>query len=884
MNTTAGGGSDDGIPAVKAHLPVFNSAILVDSSGSTYFPENSQIRKITPDGILHTIAGTGITGFSGDGGAATSAQLAQPGQVAIDGQGNLFFSDNGRIRRISLAGIITTIAGNGLPGTSVTDGPALSIPVDFIDGIAADSSGNVYIAEPLQGRIRKITPDGNIALFAGPPGGTGSDGDGGPAALAHLLTPILLGIDSSDNIYLEEGTNFLGTRVYTGGNLIRKISSSGIISTFAGTTGTPGPIVNGKSAIGVALFQVTGAAVNSSGTVFLSVQTGTALGPVLTGYSITPDSTIHQVPSILGPVLGADKAGNAYYSQALVFGYTGFAPSFGQALYMAPPSRSAMLVAGGSTYFTPDGAIARGSFIDPAALAVDPNGNLIFAESGSCLIRRILSDGTLQTLAGTGNCSTGFSLSGGSALSTDLAPIQTLACAPDGTIYFGGYQGPVANAGGIYRLSTSGQISEFLGSSPSALAVDSKGNIFTDFATASLGGEAEWFSASGAIEGSFQASQFFNIHVGAIALDASNDLFLFNRGGAGANLGLEYIMMPPPAYNPSSFPVGLLNYQFPAYAAAVDSNGNLYVNGDLVTLFRSVKGNPPASIIGIGGGFYGDEGAAQSAAYNTPGGIASGANGNVFFIDRGNFRIRSLSGSLPAVAPSILANGVVNSASYKGGAIAAGELVSIFGSNLAPATAINGFPNNLLPKVAGNTRVLFNQIVAPILAATPGQINAIVPFLISGSSVSVQVEVDGVLSPAITIPVASAAPGLFTADASGSGSGAIVNQDGTINSAANPAPRGSVVSLYGTGAGGMNPQLADGYLNLSAPFGTITLGATATVAGQNATVLYAGGAPFLVSGAFQMNVQLPTSTAPGSTDLAISIASVPSNHVVVWTK
>jgi uncharacterized protein (TIGR03437 family) len=214
-------------------------------------------------------------------------------------------------------------------------------------------------------------------------------------------------------------------------------------------------------------------------------------------------------------------------------------------------------------------------------------------------------------------------------------------------------------------------------------------------------------------------------------------------------------------------------------------------------------------------------------------------------------------------------NGIVNATNYAGGPIAAGELISIFGTNFgATSLNVNSAENNALPSSILGTKVLFNGRPGAITAITPTQINVFVPYEIGSiSSVDVQVQVDDVLSATVTMPVAATAPGF---------SSSILNQDGTVNTAANPAPRGSIVSFYGTGLGQMIPQLPDGALAIATPYSTPVNPPILTIGGQPATILYAGDAPGFPTGVFQINATIPTTINPGP-------ASV-SNQVTVFVK
>ena len=153
----------------------------------------NRIRKVSPSGIITTVAGNGIKGYSGDGGPATSAQFRDPTDVAVDGSGNLFIADynNNRIRKVSTGGIITTVAGTGSNGFSGDDGPSSSAQLDRPAGVAVDSAGNLFIADSYNSRVRKVSPSAIITTAAG--GGirnaSSVSGDGGPATSALLWYP-----------------------------------------------------------------------------------------------------------------------------------------------------------------------------------------------------------------------------------------------------------------------------------------------------------------------------------------------------------------------------------------------------------------------------------------------------------------------------------------------------------------------------------------------------------------------------------------------------------------------------------------------------------------------------------------------------------------------
>jgi uncharacterized protein (TIGR03437 family) len=283
--------------------------------------------------------------------------------------------------------------------------------------------------------------------------------------------------------------------------------------------------------------------------------------------------------------------------------------------------------------------------------------------------------------------------------------------------------------------------------------------------------------------------------------------------------------------------------------------------------------------------YNGDGGFALSAGFTAVTSIAFSPSGDLYFLDSG--RIRRFSGSGPAVPPVISQGGIVNSASYIGGTVAPGELVSIFGSNFGVSSLqVNSAANNSILYELGRTRVLFDNFPAAITAITPTQINVFVPYHLSNAtSTNVVVQVDDVLSAPMAIAVAPTAPGLFTVHSSGSGQGAILNQDGSINSSTNPAPRGSIISLFGTGEGAMMPQLYDGALAISTPFSSPLNPVSVMIGGQPAAVLYSGDAPTLPSGVFQINARIPANTNPGPSSVLVKVGlSSTTEQVTVAVK
>lgn len=281
ISTIAGGGPAPSlVPALGASVPV-SGGIAANDTGDLYFSSEDSVLKVAAKGTLTRLAGTGRYGYSGDGGPATSAQLAWPAGLAADASGNVYIAENAnhRIRRVSRDGTITTAAGTGSAGDSGDGGPAINAQLNYPVGVAVDTSGNLYIADTGNNRIRKVSADGVMSTVAAgfqhtegvavdavgniyvtdymigeapcddcdqpfigrvvrvtPTGivdaiaGGGTDqGDGGPATSALLQTPRGIAVDASGNLFISDTVN----------NRVRMISPGGVITTLAGVNAGP---------------------------------------------------------------------------------------------------------------------------------------------------------------------------------------------------------------------------------------------------------------------------------------------------------------------------------------------------------------------------------------------------------------------------------------------------------------------------------------------------------------------------------------------------------------------------------------------------------------------------------------------------------------------
>jgi sugar lactone lactonase YvrE len=383
ITTVAGSGvagfAGDGGPAVMADLDA-PTGLALDAGGNLFIADefNVRIRKITPQGIISTVAGIGKVGYSGDGGQATSAELSLITGIAVDSSENLYATDalSYRIRKIDASGIISTFGGNGLFRFTGDGGLAISASMNYPAGVAVDPLGNLYIADSYNDRVRKVS-SGIISTAAGN-GTVEYSGDGGQATQAGIFLPFGVAVDGSANLYIAD----------TDDARIRKVTPSGIISTFAGN-GIFGYSGDGGQATSAALDLPVGAAVDASGNLYIADNKNNRIRKVAPGGEITT------------------VAGN---------GTAGFSGDGGAAI-------SAELYL-------------------PTGVAVDASNNLFIADSGNDRVRKVTTDGKINTIAGNG--SFGYSGDGGLATSAELnlnsgAAYDSLTVDTAGNLYIADY-------------------------------------------------------------------------------------------------------------------------------------------------------------------------------------------------------------------------------------------------------------------------------------------------------------------------------------------------------------------------------------------------------------------------------------------------------------
>ncbi len=474
----------------------------------------------------------------------------------------------------------------------------------------------------------------------------------------------------------------------------------------------------------------------------------------------------------------------------------------------------------------------------PAGLAFDSSGNLYIADSAAHVVRQVSSSGTITTFAGTGNSS--VSGDNGPAVNAELMAPNSVAVDTSGNVYIADSGQSTTEFNGVIReVLKSGTIITAVGGGatagkvthPTWVAVDSTGALY--IADPGLQRVVKWAA-------------------GTLTIVAGN-------GGTG--------------FSGDGGPATQAQLNNPA-GVAVDSTGNVYIADANNSRIRKVSGGIITTIAGNGKfGYTGDGGPATSAALNFPHSITVDSAGNVYVCDSNNAVVRLLQPVFPVISDG----GVTNAASYQP-QVSAGALASVFGSNFALAYAsAKTLP---LDTSLGGVSVSVNGHAAPILFVSPSQVNFQVPWETTGNSAAVTVNVAGAPSNAVSVPLKTAAPGLFF---QASGAAIVANSDFTLNGPGNPAPAGSTVVAYLTGSGPVDNPVANGAASPRDPLSKATSAYSATIGSANAPVSFLGLAPDFV-GVVQANITVPSGLAPGDYPLTVTINGEASNSATVSVK
>lgn len=641
ITTFAGGGPVSGVAATS--IAFEPHSVICDGASNCYVsaPKLNRILKIDPTGTVSTFAGTGGAGYSGDGGPATAALLSGPQGLALDPAGNLLVADtqNYRIRRVSASGNITTIAGFGISAHHGDGGIATFAGFSSPVGVAADQAGNLFVCDSGANRVRKINAAGVISTVAG--GGSAIPGDGGDATAVQLIGPMGVASDQIGNLYFTEFE----------GNRVRKVTPAGVISTVAGT-GVGG--FSGDGGFGH-LGQVrapAGLAIGFDGSLFIAdsgnhrirrvLQTGTISTVAGGGTQALAGDGGSALQAQLSTPISVATAGDALF----------VGESRGYRIRRVTGGGTISTVAGnGSPTFAGDGGPANAAqLLRPEGLASAGNGAIYFADSGNGRIRRVGSNGVVETIAESPPSGPPWTLAG-------------LASDPAGNVYFAAFTTGVLG-GRVFRISPTGTASVFAGGggniflppidgsaattvylSPIGLATDSIGNVYiTDFGnsgwtrvrkvdsngilTTVAGGGTTTYPDIG--DGGPATSAIISSAKG-IAADSNGNIYVaeHDRVRKVHASGIITTVLDGPLVQSAS-------------GVAVDGSGNLYVSVTGRILKLSNQGIL-SSIAGNGTpGFSGDGGPATSAQLYGGLGIATDSAGNVYFSDTLNDRIRKI--------------------------------------------------------------------------------------------------------------------------------------------------------------------------------------------------------------------------------------------------
>jgi trimeric autotransporter adhesin len=612
LSLTAGVGtrgfSGDGGAATAAQLN-YPGGLALDSAGNLYIADsnNNRIRKVTSAGIISTVAGNGTEGYSGDDGPATAAQLNSPDGLDMDAVGNLYIADinNSRIRMLTATGIISTIAG-GATGRLREDGLATAAQLNGLHGVAADSAGNVFIAD--SNRIRKVTPAGIISTMAGN-GTLGYSGDGDLATAAQLNTPYNVTVDSVGNLYIADGKNYR----------IRKVTPAGIISTVAGN-GTYGYSGDGGTATAAQIIALD-VAVDSAGNLYFTdsvndrIRKVTAAGKISTvagngikGYS--GNGGLATAVQISPNDVAVDSAGNLYIADA-----------YNNRIHKVTTAGKINTVVGNGPsglnidgkQYSGDGGLATAAQLNfPNGVAVDSAGNIFIAETGNRRIRKVTPSGKISTMAGNGT--RGNDGDGGLATAAQLNSPHGLAVDSAGNLYIAdNYRirkvtpaGIISTMAGNGTLGYSGDgdlaTAAQLNNGPTGLAVDSAGNLYI---------------------ADLSNNRIRKVTTtGKISTVAGNGKQVYSGDGGPATSSALY------------YPTDV----------AVDSAGNLYIVDSQNHRIRKVTAAGIISTVAGNGdrGYSGDGGLATAAKLSGLISVAIDSAGNLYIVDSENHRIRKV--------------------------------------------------------------------------------------------------------------------------------------------------------------------------------------------------------------------------------------------------
>lgn len=581
----------DGAPAVRFAMVPDAMAVVADGTIFFFDAAQTRIRRLSPDGRVTSIAGTGVSGYSGDNGPALNATIRSVANVAADSAGNVYFSQNTDhvIRKITPEGVITTIAGTGTAGPAQDGGPANQSSLNSPDGLAVDAQGAVYVVDRGNLRIRKIATDGTISTVTGN-GRSAFVADGQPAATSSFVDSFAVALDPAGSLHYFDN----------GAALVRKIDANGNLVTVAGNR-TLGYSGDGGPATRASIDLTTGLAFDAAGTLYMADRASQRIRRV------TPDGTISLFAGNGGFQAWADgsPALDAFFNRPGrgAFDARGnfyFCDTQNHRVVRLTPAGTVERVAGSGTVGTGlDGIRASQTRMRfPDGVAVAPDGTIYVSDSGANRIRRIGADGIIQPFAGTGV--RGFSGDGGPARTAQLDGPSDLSFDTAGNLYFvDGVNRRVRRIGADGNINTIAGPGTLGGMNPVGVHAAADGSVFiADFPRRILrvspAGTASLFAG----QGTFRPG--------------------LGDGGPATNAWLNG-------------PV----------AITTDRDGNLLIADQGTFRIRQVnRAGVISTIAGTIEGFAGDRGPALSAALRFPRGIAVDGTGRIFAVDSDNHRVR----------------------------------------------------------------------------------------------------------------------------------------------------------------------------------------------------------------------------------------------------
>jgi len=600
---TAGSNNGPAISTVRFDYP---AGAAVDKNGNVYIADegNDTIRKITPAGVVTTLAGTaGVSGSANGTGPASS--FNSPSGVAVDKNGNVYVADTGNntIRVITASGVVSTLAGTaGVTGSANGTGPASSFTSP--EDVAVDVNGNVFVADTGNNLIREIASGGVVTTLAGSgaAGATNGNVSGGNAATASFNAPSGVAVDSNDNVYVADTKN----------NVIREIASGGVVTTLAGSgaAGATNGNVSGGNAAAASFNAPSGVVVDGNGNVYVADTANSVIRKITSAGVV---STLAGTAGSLGSVNGTDSAALFKYPTGVALDGTGnvYVTDIGNNLIREIRSTGLVTtfagVAGpvGST----DSVGTPALFNSPSGVGVDGIGNTYVADSGNNTVRRISHAGVVTTLAGspgvtgsTNGTGTAARFNNPHGCSTDKNGNIYIADTGNNTIREITPAGIVTTLAGTPGVagSSNGTGSAALFKQPTALTVDGSGNIYV----ADSGNDT-------------------------IRKITSTGLVTTLAGSAGTSGSTNGMGTSALFNNPSG--------------VAVDGNGNVYVGDTGNDTIREIT---PAGVVSALAGTAGVPGSADGsssvALFNAPEGMAVDGNGNVFVVDSGNNTVRKI--------------------------------------------------------------------------------------------------------------------------------------------------------------------------------------------------------------------------------------------------